>query len=688
MLKNNYMRLAIILQSSSGDINKSSVQKMIQVALYDNCKNGNFLPLSVIVSRIKDMFALNFTEQELLNVIQEDQNGTFEIKANQTTNEYRLTINAIKTTETMIAESNDKYELKKILNAFIDTSGKKILIDDLEKLIMDFIYKAFSSNVSALSTILNSSCQIDDVASDFKNEQKEIINEFINWENKEKSEFVCNLVALSYQYCCLNARDNTELTEGVFKNKKFYLDTNVIFRLIGLNNKERQAQMNAFIKKCQDAGIEVKYTNFTKQEINESIRHHIDMIKHTYSRTRKNAPISPSHFENFAATSSDFYELYYQWACCFENNKDDYKSFQRYVNECIEKIISNFTAEDADSTKMLKPDEFERFKKSLTKSKQREGKMPNEYSITHDVENFFFLRAKNKDQKTKGPIPVDNFIITADQVFIRWAKEMTPSEIPAVVLPSTWYGILLQLNGRSDDDCIAFTQFLKLRISESLTPEMKAKRKKILDLVINMDESKDITGRILEHIKENFNNNKYRRTYTPEDIVDEAKKSILSAIEEEHQLDIDETRRKARNETIVAMILESCIKENKKTCLFNHAKLIFFAIIFFCIVSISIFLIKIAIIAIDPHLLKISSLSPATQAIITTVFSGILLVIPLAPFKQMTGFLKRLYINTKRAKIFRNCVIVKCKEQKIDTKKIYPEGIENPFDDCEKFTTD
>ena len=51
---------------------------------------------------------------------------------------------------------------------------------------------------------------------------------------------------------------------------------------------------------------------------------------------------------------------------------------------------------------------------------------------------------------------------------------------------------------------------------------------------------------------------------------------------------------------------------------------------------------------------------------------------------------KNFFIIHKHQKIkdFRNCVIVKCKEQKIDLKEIYPEGIENPFDDCEKFTTD
>ncbi len=61
-------------------------------------------------------------------------------------------------------------------------------------------------------------------------------------------------------------------------SKEIYIDTNIIFRALGINGESLKSVMIAFLKKCCQARIKVKISRFTKNEFDNTIDHYISKI--------------------------------------------------------------------------------------------------------------------------------------------------------------------------------------------------------------------------------------------------------------------------------------------------------------------------------------------------------------------------------------------------------------------------
>lgn len=73
--------------------------------------------------------------------------------------------------------------------------------------------------------------------------------------------------------------DSTALLKDFVENKTLYLDTNIIFRAIGINGTERRKVVTAFLQKCKDANIRLAILDSTETEFVDTITYHIAKIK-------------------------------------------------------------------------------------------------------------------------------------------------------------------------------------------------------------------------------------------------------------------------------------------------------------------------------------------------------------------------------------------------------------------------
>ena len=131
----------------------------------------------------------------------------------------------------------------------------------------------------------------------------------------------------------------------IFRGKSFYLDSNVIFRLAGINNEERKIVTSAFIDKCLEEGITVKYTNFTYEEIKETVHNHVETIKKATNGKRM---VSVKNWKRFTNpyTNLDFIKLYDEWAKNSKNDYNDFRSFEKYIMNIIQNILRPFKKVD------------------------------------------------------------------------------------------------------------------------------------------------------------------------------------------------------------------------------------------------------------------------------------------------------------------------------------------------------
>ena len=82
---------------------------------------------------------------------------------------------------------------------------------------------------------------------DFENGDIDLINGFFKYESAEKDKLIFDIVSLSLEYCLLASPK--ELNKRQISNKIFFLDSNVIYRAIGLNGEERKNLTLQFIKR-------------------------------------------------------------------------------------------------------------------------------------------------------------------------------------------------------------------------------------------------------------------------------------------------------------------------------------------------------------------------------------------------------------------------------------------------------
>lgn len=295
----------------------------------------------------------------------------------------------------------------------------------------------------------------------------------------------------------LTVKKDSSSFSTVFNKKCFFVDSNIVFRLAGFNKKERQLSIDAFIRKCNKAGIKICYTNHTNFELITTISHYVEMLKKTLG---SKPPISVEAVNALSSkyANLDFYEKYYEWCKSPKNKAGDYNAFREFLEKEIRKVISSFqlvVAEDFGSQ-----NSFRQFSEDFTSYKSHRYKNTYEGAIKVDVNNFLYLLKVNEDGQASNFLDLKNYFITADHCLTEWASSKRPGTVPIFVLPSVWYSILLKYKGRTDDDYLAFCQFLNIRIAPEQDLQLDAKRM-MLAYVMELDEEVKIKEEVIFDIE-------------------------------------------------------------------------------------------------------------------------------------------------------------------------------------------
>ncbi|MGN0491693.1 hypothetical protein [Ruminococcus sp.] len=555
---NNILRLAIILSDNQATTFKSNLKKIVKLVLTDCYPKG--MNSYKISSYIRDNYSLNFLYKEIEDALNKDK--SIICINNNGTKEYQLTPEEYQ----KYADKNQSI-LDALLLQFLKNSkmNNKVSFEKCKDIIFRFFYYTFNSDVQTLLLLLNKK---SDEAKNFCDEEKfnceeaTLINDFLNWNNREKNELILNLISSCYDYCMLTVKKDDRSYESVFNNKTFYLDSNVIFRLAGFNKKERQDVMQAFIHKCESAGIKIKYTNFTKEEIKSTIKHNVNIISKTFGHTTPIAPEAVSILDS-QYSSFDFYEKYYEWTSKLNNSPGDFQSFERYLNKQIEKCCKNFEMEVFESYNTIRNREnFEQKCNEFSKFKKERYRATNKKAIETDINNYFYLLDKKNNGKANSFTELNSFFITADHCLTEWTLQIRAGSIPIFVLPSVWYSILLKYKGRAENDYEAFCKFLNIRIAPE-SDELYYNKTIMLAKVLELSEPREIKEEIIYDINSKLS--EFTVEDNPEDIV---KKSVDSVTKKY----VDEAVKKVNDANAERISKLSEEYENQKTDKYDEGK--------------------------------------------------------------------------------------------------------------------
>lgn len=561
MQVDRYLRLAFVLSNNQATTLRKNLQKMISLVLYDeetgsdasltndlaistiesSSANGSALPVDGtnkkekaitnsiglgvvdIISRLSDSYGLDFSESEILDAIK-NQRSTAIITLSGTPKRFALSpdaFNSIRSKVSNVAlddllKSFIAYREGKYSKANSTASEEKICAaslseDAIRKLLYKYLYTLFNSNASYISGFLGKDYETINLSdTDFSLAERCLVNDFLYWDNPEKDRVVYEMVSCCLDYCMMTVKKDASAYKSIFNNKIFYLDTNIIFRLIGINRESRKRVITAFIKKCSEVHITLKVTNFTRKEIDDTISINIEKIKKVLGSS---APISVSNMLYYASAevNPDFYNLYREWKED-PTNYGTYQDFEKELKRRVQHIYTEFGIKRTDCESLKEEQGYNDKVTSLIEYKQNRHRNASESSAQIDVSNYLFVRglnAQKRKEATDDFFNIHHYLISADHTFGDWAREQIPNSIPIVVLPSVWYSIILQYAGRNtSDDYAAFTRFLNFSLGngEHVTRQQTQKKLDILKKVLQLREPPQIKDELLLCIEEKFKN--------------------------------------------------------------------------------------------------------------------------------------------------------------------------------------
>ena len=506
---NEYLRFSMILSENQDTSFKKSTLKIIKFILMENAGVG--LSLMQIKTKIKEEFSLEFTDIELYDIILSNKTEIEVVENNREQLQAIYTLTGKERSKMQNVQKSNTLEL--IVKRFLKSTILEVDVD--EKEIMDllnrFLYFSFNNDLGAIIHILrgNNCVTSDDekFGRDFTHDEKNIINCFLEWNDDEKNNFVYSMISCSYDYCLLTLKRDKASYTNLFKNKTVLLDANIIIRLLGINSIERKEVLEAFVEKCELAGIILSYTNFTLREIMSTIAYYTEKVKRILAG---GAPFKPESISRLIGSSSsyDFYNFFYNWYKQRSSFNCSLNDFEKYLDKNLQMLLSKFkfiTFDDYENGDLN--EDFMKKSSSLSQEKEKKG-MVYDQSIKVDVNNFMYLNKFNEGTYSRNYSDIKGYMISADKGYIDWAARENDLAIPVIMFPSVLYSVLLKyVTGRTDDDFAAFTQFLLFRQNTSES-DLIPKGREVLTYILSKNETIEIKEEIAYVInKEFFNSN-------------------------------------------------------------------------------------------------------------------------------------------------------------------------------------
>lgn len=550
----NIFKLAAALYSkTSNEYSEKSVLLHVIKCIFVDLKNKQMKKYE-ICSAIIEHYSIDITEEEIKKIIN-DNIECFLIEGKEDEALISLTEEELGTTTANITGGINNF-IEEYITKFTNKNRAK-------NFIYTYFYKLIVSNVNSykvlISKIQENKMNPSELAIDereFSKEAIDVIRGFLDWENEEKNFAICSIIMCCLEYClCIAKYDATELMKNFVENNVIYLDTNIIFRALGLNGPERKTVINNFLLKCKHAKISLCILKCTEQEFKETVKYHINKIY----QTPRGSVDSRLYIE---ISDYNIYSYYADWKNSHKHLPLNY--FEESIFSIYNTKIREYGIKIVDST-MDKQDSIlcEEYKKQIYTVKSEcgnkyieDGYIEQNNQLIHDAK---MVRIVEKNQVVQNQ---NCFIISADKLLRYWS--MNSLSNPSLILfPSQFYMILIRLCGRADDDLKSFVSFVNIR---HRTQQISASKANIILSAISsvtedIKQQEDIVAQIL-----NKNIDQTSKEYSDNELYNEVKNISENFLKEDLNKKEEQLKEKTEivnEQKIVIGQKEQIIKEQE-----------------------------------------------------------------------------------------------------------------------------
>lgn len=471
MTRKDLLRFAFLMSDNESYNFLTIVSKIAQVVLY---KENAFLSCSELCNRIDEQFGIEIAENELKQAIlshndnfinSKKDNNTCYFLSNSAKN--RIDSNQLRDTYENVIE-RFIIAKKSELNKFIDDDYS---FGKIKKMLNDFFYFQINNNaINLLKILKNEFHEIADNDGELDNISKRVAIIFLEWDNPEKDMLVYNIINCSFEYCLLCLKDTNTPFKDMLNNKNFYLDTNVILSLIGINGPSRKKAALKFINRCKEFNVNIYYTNYTKNESLETLKRLVNSMDNSFNED-----------------SLFIQDMYNEWLIK-QSPTSGKKSFYKYLLSRINECLYDFKIDIIDQS-FIKNNNVainESVADLRAKKESVSGKVRLVNVVEHDVINYLYVVNK-RPLNCSNVIDCKSLFITFDKILVSWGKTKSLGSPSPIVDANVVYGLILKFSSRTNDDLRSYNEFVGASISFLYDKNIGIEARKNIANAINKD---------------------------------------------------------------------------------------------------------------------------------------------------------------------------------------------------------
>lgn len=417
-----------------------------------------------LIDFILENYNLHIDEEELKQIVNAKTQESFLVDSVDD----KQILSLSEKRKVQIQSKIDEHTIEYFIDVYFAKDSTPDASLELKELIYRFLYDILSSNVESFKKLIDKDNTIEALINvdnhNYTPEERELINGFLKWDNIDKNKSIFDIASFAIEYCLISNHSKQGLDINNLKNKTFYLDTNVLFRALGINGEDRKKRSVTFLKRFQESKTELYISKYTDIEFKDTIDYYLQRLT---NKPFKNT-VNPSLFKHrYFSSLKDIYSFYYKWRIGKQNDSLNlfkahilakYQSFCSSLN--IKVDYGNVLKEDEEETREILMD----YISSISTHKSSNGYNGGVNAYEFDAKNILLLE-RLRGTKNNSIFDTKQFFLSMDQSLRRWDFHRG-NKAPLVIIPSQWMSLLLRYQTRTTDDFKSFVSFLNLPIPE------------------------------------------------------------------------------------------------------------------------------------------------------------------------------------------------------------------------------
>ena len=452
---------AIVYADNMSNRTTNTIKRKFVESVYVN--NGNvLLTLAELVNKVEEEMGLSFSEDELKPIVKDET--IFVEVLSKSSEDIKYNLNE-KRYSTLCTKPID--EIEDVIEAYFSTQEENSISltkKEFKDLIYRYLHSVLNTNISTYIHFINptQATIIPKLNSEpFEDEEIELINGFVKWDNETKNKAIFKLINYCIEYAIVVNNSSEDVLSKSLRTKVFYLDNALLYRALGINGEVRKKRTLSFLRKCKDSGQKFVVSKYTREEFFNTVDYHLKQLNSSTPFGR----ITPRVFRRYA-NGDGFYQFYHEW----RNGRINYgfDVFKTYIHTLYKDLVKQFDIEENFNVPFNEKEEPANIKTYRDEIQTIKGTNRKEPHLI-DARNMYWIECVRNGNN----IDVEStkyYFVTSDQKLQYWDGSHSVNQ-PLTLLPSQWMGLILTYVSRSSDDYKSFLSFMNLPKDNSVISE-------------------------------------------------------------------------------------------------------------------------------------------------------------------------------------------------------------------------